>query len=205
MINEDKKDFETQPPIEKEKLFQNIEAVGIEESSFMPPDLDLNKEAQEIIERIVAEKDTKKAQELTQLFNDNQNKKTMIRVNKLSDLLDTITDQALVRFTARPDEISNKELFDGLKTVQDLIERGQKQVSGVGGAPLIQVNQQTNEVNIGGDNAASNLNRDSRERVKSAVLDILKNINNAVTTEVNSEAIEIMPEAIIDKEIAQDE
>ena len=76
----------------------------------MPPDLDLNKEAQEIIERIVAEKDTKKAQELTQLFNDNQNKKTMIRVNKLSDLLDTITDQALVRFTARPDEISNKEL-----------------------------------------------------------------------------------------------
>ena len=73
----------------------------------------------------------------------------MVRVDKLSTLLDTITDQALTRFTERPDEISNKELFDGLKIVQDLIERGQKQVSGVGDTPLIQFNQQTNEVNIG--------------------------------------------------------
>ena len=110
----------------------------------------------------------------------------MARVDKLSELLDTITDQALVRFTNRPDEISNKELFDGLKVVQDLIERGQKQVSGAGEAPLIQVNQQTNEVNIGG--TASNLNRDSRERVKAAVISLLNNIttNNMETQAVVS-------------------
>ena len=125
---------------------------------------------------------------LTQLFNANQNKKTMVRVNKLSDLLDTITEQALARFTSRPDEISNKELFDGLKIVQDLIERGQKQVSGAGETPLIQFNQQNNEVNVGG-NSVSNLNRDSRERVKSAVMNLLTSITSAATgpTEVISE------------------
>jgi hypothetical protein len=135
----------------------------------------LCEESKALIEMIIAETDEKKSRELTHLFNANQNKKTMVRVNKLSDLLDTITDQALTRFTARPDGISNKELFDGLKIVQDLIERGQKQVSGAGETPLIQINQQNNEVNV--VNSASTLNRDSRERVKSAVLDILNSIN----------------------------
>lgn len=137
----------------------------------------LNDESKALIEQIIAETDEQKVRDLTHLFNANQNKKTMARVNKLSDLLDTITDQALERFTARPGEISNKELFDGLKTVQDLIERGQKQVAGAGETPLIQINQQNNEVNVGGD-AAGNLNRDSRERVKSAVLSLLDSITN---------------------------
>jgi hypothetical protein len=135
----------------------------------------LNEESKELIDKIIAETDEQKARDLTYLFNANQNKKTMVRVNKLSDLLDTITDQALARFTARPDEISNKELFDGLKVVQDLIERGQKQVSGVGETPLIQINQQNNEVNVG-STSASSLNRDSRERVKAAVLGLLDSI-----------------------------
>ena len=145
----------------------------------------LNDESLALIEQIIAESDEQKTRDLTYLFNANQNKKTMVRVNKLSDLLDTITDQALTRFTSRPDEISNKELFDGLKIVQDLIERGQKQVSGVNETPLIQVNQQTNEVNIGG--AGSNLSRDSRERVKSAVLGLLDSLT-AKQPEVVTEA-----------------
>lgn len=143
-------------------------------SVVVPQNLSLNEESLALIEQIIAETDEQKARDLTHLFNANQNKKTMVRVNKLSDLLDTITDQALARFTARPDEISNKELFDGLKVVQDLIERGQKQVSGTGETPLIQVNQQTNEVNIGG--TGNTLSRDSRERVKTAVLGLLDSI-----------------------------
>lgn len=136
----------------------------------------LNEESLALINQIIAETDIAKTKDLTYLFNINQNKKTMIRVNKLSDLLDTITDQALARFATRPDEISNKELFDGLKVVQDLIERGQKQVSGAEEMPLIQFNQQTNEVNIG--SSSSNLSRDSRERVKSAVLGLLNNLTS---------------------------
>ena len=140
----------------------------------------LNDESKALIEQIIAETDEQKVRDLTHLFNANQNKKTMARVNKLSDLLDTITDQALERFTARPDEISNKELFDGLKTVQDLIERGQKQVAGAGETPLIQINQQNNEVNVGGS-STSTLNRDSRERVKAAVMGLLDSITNKST------------------------
>lgn len=151
--------------------------------------INLNEESMRLIEQLIVETDEQKTRDLTYLFNANQNKKTIVRVNKLSDLLDKITDQALTRFTARPDEISNKELFDGLKVVQDLIERGQKQVSGVGEMPLIQVNQQNNEVNIG--NSSKNLNRESRERVKSAVLSLLdsltaKNPENDSIVVINS-------------------
>ena len=141
-------------------------------TALAPPSL--NQESLELINQIIAETDEQRSRELTHLFNANQNKKTMVRVNKLSDLLDTITDQALARFTARPDEISNKELFDGLKVVQDLIERGQKQVSGAGETPLIQFNQQNNEVNLG--ETTSTLNRDSRERVKTAVMGLLNSL-----------------------------
>ena len=157
---------------------------------------DLNKESLELIGQIIAETDEQRAKDLTYLFNVNQNKKTMVRVNKLSDLLDTITDQALARFTARPDEISNKELFDGLKTVQDLIERGQKQVAGPIEAPLIQVNNQTNEVNFG--TSGSTLNRDSRERVKTAVLGLLDSIvasqANQASQSISDDIVEVITE-----------
>lgn len=160
--------------------------------------VDLNAESLALINQIIAETDEQKSRDLTHLFNNNQNKKTMIRVNKLSDLLGTITDQALARFTSRPDEISNKELFDGLKVVQDLIERGQKQVSGAGEMPLIQVNQQTNEVNIGG--APSTLSRESRERVKSAVLGLLESITSTSPTVESDNIIEVTPIESEDKE-----
>jgi hypothetical protein len=145
------------------------------ETALVQAPVNLNEESLALISQIIAERDEQKARDLTHLFNANQNKKTMVRVNKLSDLLDTITDQALARFTTRPDEISNKELFDGLKVVQDLIERGQKQVSGAGEMPLIQVNQQTNEVNIG--STPSTLSRDSREKVKHAVLSLISDLS----------------------------
>ena len=192
-MSQDNKDITV---LDTDTHFGIIEAESIVTNDLIPKDLDLNEEAKAIIEQLIAEKDEQKSKDLTQLFNANQNKKTMVRVNKLSNLLDTITDQALVRFTSRPDEISNKELFDGLKIIQDLIERGQKQVSGTGETPLIQVNQQTNEVNIGG--TANNLNRESRERVKSAVIDILNSINTSAATEAN--IIEVQPEEIISED-----
>jgi hypothetical protein len=134
----------------------------------------LNAESLALIAQIVDEQNLERTKDLTHLFNVNQNKKTMIRVNKLSDLMDVITDQAVARFTNRPDEISNQDLMNSLKTVQDLIERGTKQASGVQDTPLIQINQQTNEVNVG--DAGINLGRDSRERVKNAVGALLSNL-----------------------------
>lgn len=176
------------------------------ETGLVPIDTSrLNEESAALIEQIISVTDEQKARDLTQLFNANQNKKTMVRVDKLSNLLDSITNQALVRFTERPDEISNKELFDGLKIVQDLIERGQKQVSGAGETPLIQFNQQNNEVNVGGN--IGNLSRDSRERVKSAVMSLLTSINNATSEEsdITHEPIEVTEAFIIDNEEGNNE
>lgn len=145
------------------------------------PDLTpLKQEATDIINKLVKENDPQKAEDLTYLFNMNQNKKTLARVNKLSDLMDTMTQQALDRFTNKPDNISNQELMSGLKVVQDLIDRGTQNTT-KGPAPLIQVNQQTNNINTGDkiDNKpGSTLSRESRERVKDVVFDILKDINN---------------------------
>lgn len=176
-----------------------IEEVPQEETGLTQMVPSLNEESLALIEKIITENDEQKTRDLTHLFNVNQNKKTMIRVNKLSDLLDSITDQALLRFSSRPDEISNKELFDGLKIVQDLIERGQKQVSGVTETPLITVNQQNNEVNIGSDNAGG-LSRDSRERVKNAVMSLLTNLNVVQDTETCNDIIDVS-DTVIDEEI----
>lgn len=188
----------------KDSLIETEVETGVSETALTPVDpKKLSEESKALIKQIVEETDEQKVRDLTQLFNANQNKKTMARVDKLSDLLDTITDQALTRFSTRPDEISNKELFDGLRVVQDLIERGQKQVSGAGETPLIQVNQQTNEVNIGG-NTTSNLNRDSRERVKSAVLSLLSSINTNIT-ETASDNIEATFVEITEEEDNHDE
>jgi hypothetical protein len=74
--------------------------------------------------------------------------------------------------------------MDGLKIVQDIIERGQKQIEGVKETPLIQINQQTNSVNIG-DSQAS-LNRESREKVKNAVLSLLNGLTKPAATSVTT-------------------
>lgn len=134
----------------------------------------LNEESLALINQIIAEKDIEKTKDLTYLFNINQDKKTMVRMNKLNDLMDAITDQAYIRFTERPDEISNDDLVKTMKTVQDMIERGQKQVSGVGDSPLIQINQQTNEVNVG--DSAAKLSRDSRKKVENVISSLLKGL-----------------------------
>lgn len=136
---------------------------------------DLDDEALVLINQIIAENDVNKAKDLTYLFNVNQNKKTIVRVDKQSKLLDALTDQLITRVQERPDELSNDDLNKLMKTVADLIDKGQKQVNGANdSAPLIQINQQDNSVNVKDTDAG--LNRESRERVKNAVMEILQGI-----------------------------
>lgn len=151
---------------------------------------DLKKESLEILNQIITSTDSTKTKDLTCLFNENQNKKTMLRINKMSDLLDVITDQAMTRFTARPDEISNKELLDSMKVVSELIDKGQKQVNSVE-TPLIQINQQNNEVNVGDSSIRGGLSRDSRERVKNTVTDLLASLGLTGMPTVNNAQPEV--------------
>ena len=134
----------------------------------------LSQESAELINAIIAEQDIEKTKDLTYLFNINQNKKTMVRMDKLSELQDNLVAQFSKRIEERPDEISNQELMNALKIVQDIIERGQKQISGVNEQPLIQINQQTNSVNVGDE--AVGLSRESKQRVANVVSDLLKGL-----------------------------
>lgn len=160
----------------------------------------LNKESAEIIRSITSELDTTKTKDMTALFNLNQTKKTMVRVDKCGELLDSIVEKTIDRYKNRPDEISNQELLQGLKIVQDIVERGQKQVAdSINDKPLIQVNQQTNEINLG---TGSNLPKESRDRVKNAVMSILAGLQaqQSPTEDSNNDIIDIEGTTSNDKE-----
>lgn len=156
----------------------------------------LNQESLELLNQLIAENDEQKTRDLTYLFNQNQNKKTLVRIDKLSGLQDNLVDQFVKRIAERPDEISNKELMDGLRIVQDIIERGTRQAAGIDQGPLIQINQQTNSVNLGGE--SSELNRESRERVKRAVLGLLGQLTDTNNTAIEADAEEIQEDTADD-------
>ncbi len=153
---------------------------------------DLNSESLNILNQIIAAEDVEKTKDLTYLFNINQNKKTMVRIDSLSNLQDKLVGLMSKRVAERPDEMSNQEVLQALKVVQDIIERGTKQVTGQNEQPLIQINQQTNSVNVGDD--ATGLNRDSRDKVKRAIMSILDNVKGA--TDTDAEIIEVDATAI---------
>ena len=141
----------------------------------------LNAESLNILNQIIAAEDIDKTKDLTYLFNVNQNKKTMVRIDSLSNLQDKLVGLLSNRVTERPDEMSNQEVMQALKVVQDIIERGTKQITGQNEQPLIQINQQTNSVNVGDE--AAGLNRDSRDKVRRAIMSILDNVKDTANTD----------------------
>ena len=153
---------------------------------------DLNQESLTILNQIIAESDIEKTKDLTYLFNVNQNKKTMVRMDNLSKLQDLLVNEYSRRIAEKPDEISNQEIIASLKTIQDILERGQKTIVAEPEKPLIQINTQTNNI---GDGAAG-LSRDSRKKVESAVLSL---INGLAAEQAKSNA------DIVDAKLVEDE
>ena len=148
--------------------------------------LGLNAESLDLLNQLIAEQDVNKAKDLTYLFNINQNKKTMVRLDSLSSLQDKLVGLLAKRVTERPDEISNQEVMQALKIIQDIMDKGLKQVTGTEQAPLIQINQQDNSVNVG--KGINNAPRESRERVKNAVLNLLDSLNAPSSKEPEEES-----------------
>lgn len=154
----------------------------------------LNKESLEILNQIITESDPVKTTDLAQLFNVNQKKKTMARLDKMGKLLDTIADTAIKRFTTRPDELSNQEMLQAIKVVQGAIESEQKILGGVASVdtPLIQINQQTNSLNLGETEMLPT--KESRENVMNAVKDILASLSANSIPQPDADIIEIEDE-----------
>lgn len=166
------------------QISEEASLVPVSEISLEEAKANLSIESQRLIGELTLEKDRQKMQAIEQQFNDIQRKKQLARISKLSDVQDMLTDQFYQRISQRPDEISNKEMLDGMKVVQDLMEKNQKRAEVIEEIPqLIQINQ--TEVNVG-----SNLNRDSRERVKNAVQGILNSINKVQPISAEPDIIE---------------
>ena len=90
------------------------------------------------------------------------------------------------RLIKRGDQFSNKDLLDYMNTINASVDKTQKQMQEVDAIPVIQVNQQTNNIVVG-----PQLDRESRERVTSAIEMLMKRLE-----ENKIESVEI-PEATI--------
>jgi hypothetical protein len=114
--------------------------------------------------------------DIIDLFNLNLQKKNIIRNKKLSDVQDKVVDRMLEKIQDEPWEFSNDDLIKFHKVIQDTLKS--TDTLDKESIPTIQVNQQINV-------SAPEFNRESREKILSAVRDILKS-NNEELEEVET-------------------
>lgn len=150
----------------------------MEENTQITQPLDLrplDNQTRQIAQEILDEQDIEKVKDLTNLFNLNAQKRNVMRVIKMNELLDKVTDQVVERFEKRPDNFSNEDLIKYMQVTENAIDRANKHLNLVEETPAIQL-MQNNQVNI---NIDSGLDRDGRERVMDAVKAILAKASNS--------------------------
>lgn len=135
----------------------------------------LDIKTRDIAQKILNEEDVDAVKDLTNLFNLNAQKRNVMRVIKMNDLLDKVTDQVIQRFEKTPANFSNEDLIKYMQVTENAIDRANKNLNLVEETPPIQL-MQNNQVNINIDNG---LDRESREKVLSIVEAILNETNNS--------------------------
>lgn len=107
--------------------------------------------------------------DLTQLFNFNQAKKNLLRLQKLSVLNDDVVSKIERRLLERPNDFSNKDLLDYLQVINNVLDKQSKSQDDVLDKPMITY-QQNNQVNV---NIANDLTRESRDKITNLISEIL--------------------------------
>lgn len=118
----------------------------------------------ELAVKIQEESDSSKSKELIDLFNWNLSKKQISRVAKLDELFDDVTDQMILRFKTKPDQFSNDDLLNYMKTVQGAMENTSKHIDDIPEAPKII--QNNTQINI---NGVEKFDKESRARILAAI------------------------------------
>lgn len=142
----------------------------------------LGAEGDEIVEQVVNETDPDKLKDLTKLFELNQQKKNIARVNKLNGLLDIVDNEVLTRLEADPASIKDGDLAKYMDTAQKAINNIKSELDQ---KPLIQINQQNNEINVNSN--SSGLNAESRKKILDVVKSILEGVDNGEVIDVDFE------------------
>lgn len=146
----------------------------------------LDIKTQQIAQEILDEENIDKVKDLTNLFNLNAQKRNVMRVIKMNNLLDKVTDQVIERFEKTPDNFSNEDLIKYMQVTENAIDRANKNLNLVEDTPPIQY-QQNNQVNI---NIVDTLDRDSKERVLEYVNNVLKMGKHPEVVEINGEEVD---------------
>ena len=148
----------------------------------------LDKRTAEIAQQLIDEQDVDKVKDLTALFNMNAQKKSAVRVMKMNELLDRVTDKVIERFDKTPDNFSNDDLIKYMQVTENAIEKASKNLNQVNDTPPISITQ-NNQVNI---SVLDGLDVDSRKRILEAVQSV---VGQMQTSQVQStEIIEILDE-----------
>ena len=143
------------------------------DESLVPTVHPLYKESGDLVNQIINETDTDKIDDLTKLFTINQRKKDIARIDKLSQLLNLVDDEVTNRLVDCPESFNNDQLVKYMTATQQSISTIENTLDQ---KPIIQINNQKNEIHIND----SGLNRESREKVLNAVMEILNKANDNV-------------------------
>ena len=130
----------------------------------------LTTESKNLVSQIIAEQDSDKLKDLTNLFEMNQRKKNIARMDRLSDILEMVDDEVITRLATTPGSMEDKDLINYMKVAQSSMSSIKQSMDN---APLIQINNQTNEIHL--DN--SDFDLDSRKRILDAAMSILSSVN----------------------------
>lgn len=127
-----------------------------------------------IVKDVINETDITKTKDLVALFNWNISKKNVVRVQKLNDLFDNVTDQMAKRFETKPDQFSNDDLLNYMKAVQGAIDSSNKILDNIEEPPP-QIIQNNTQINI---NGVEQFDRESRARILAAIQNTLAAAKN---------------------------
>lgn len=133
-----------------------------------------------LVENILDEQDPNKTKDLVDLFNWNISKKNIVRLQKLNNLYDSITDQMVERVDKRADQFSNSDLLDYVKTIQTAIDTNTKNLSQIQEPPLI-INQTNTQINL---NLADQFDKEAKQRILAAVQATLQQAANPVDNNI---------------------
>ena len=164
----------------------------LDEKENILPSNPVDTKIKSLVDNIMVEEDPNKAKDLVELFNWNMSKKNVARIEKLSQLYDSITDQMIERVDKRADQFSNSDLLDYVKTIQSAIDVNTKNLAQVQEPPLI-VQQNNTQINV---NVADTFDREAKDRIMAAVQATLNQIKKPIeTTAVDIEEDASMNEA----------
>lgn len=136
----------------------------------LPTPSALDKQATNIAQQILDETDVEKVKDLTALFNLHTKKRNVVRVLKLTHLMDNVTDKMIERFEKTPDNFSNEDLIKFMQVTENSLDKANKSLDLVDQAPAIQLNQ-NNQVNI---NVGPTFDRQSRQKITDKVAEIMQ-------------------------------